>query len=462
MKITQLTAENVKRLKAVTITPDGSIVQVTGKNGQGKSSVLDSIAYALGGRDAICAVPVRAGEKKAKIICQLDDLTVTRTFTAEGGGVLTVTNAEGARYPSPQAVLDKLVGKLTLDPLEFVRLPAKQQSEVLRRLVGLDFAEMDRTRVDAYTSRTMVNRSAAEAQSKVDAMPKHDAPEKEIVVTDLIAERDRRSAENAASAKRASRAALLNQAIVNQQAMASEAVSRQNKIDIDFDALSDQLDAELKAETDRLKEIYVAKRTKAQKAKIAAIDAEKANHQRAERNKADAQKELATIENTPVAFELDTITKAISEAEVVNRKVRENERREQAAEYAEGLRKNAELLTKKIDAIDAAKAEALASAAFPVPGLSFNESGVLLKGLPFEQASSAEQLRTSVAIGLAMNPKLRVLLIRDGSLLDSGGFTALAEMAEQMDAQVWIERVDDSGSVGVVIEDGCVAEPTAP
>jgi hypothetical protein len=77
-------------------------------------------------------------------------------------------------------------------------------------------------------------------------------------------------------------------------------------------------------------------------------------------------------------------------------------------------------------------------------------------GLPLEQASSADQLRISVSIGLALNPKLKVILIRDGSLLDDDALKSVADMAAQADAQVWMERVGKTGDVSVVIEDGMV------
>jgi hypothetical protein len=110
-----------------------------------------------------------------------------------------------------------------------------------------------------------------------------------------------------------------------------------------------------------------------------------------------------------------------------------------------------------IAAVDAAKAEALRQARFPVPGLAFTaDGGVTLNDLPLEQASSAEQLRVSLAMGIALNPRLKVLLIRDGSLLDETSMRLIAEMAEQAGAQVWIEIVS-TGGVGIVIEDGQVA-----
>jgi recombinational DNA repair ATPase RecF len=123
LKLVELRAENVKRLKAVRIKPDGNIVQITGRNAQGKTSVLDSIWYALQGR-AKCDRPIRDGAESAEVEVNLGDLIVKRKWT-DKGSYLSVENLEGAVYKSPQAILDKLVGELTFDPLAFTRMTAK-------------------------------------------------------------------------------------------------------------------------------------------------------------------------------------------------------------------------------------------------------------------------------------------------------------------------------------------------
>src|SRR3990167_10791645 len=143
MKIIQLSAENVKKLKAVEITPEGNVVVIGGKNGQGKSSVLDSIEYVLAGKGSQCPRPVRDGEEKAVIVCTLDDLVVTRVIKTDGSNSLVVSSKDGAKYGSPQAMLDKLVGTLTFDPLAFSRMEPRKQLEVLKKLVGLDFSKED-------------------------------------------------------------------------------------------------------------------------------------------------------------------------------------------------------------------------------------------------------------------------------------------------------------------------------
>jgi hypothetical protein len=90
----------------------------------------------------------------------------------------------------------------------------------------------------------------------------------------------------------------------------------------------------------------------------------------------------------------------------------------------------------------------------PVEGLAFGDGDVLWRGIPLDQASTAEQIRVSLAVGMAMNPGLRVILIRQGSLLDDASVEIVRSWAEENDFQVWMERVDTSGKIGIVMEAG--------
>lgn len=161
MKIISLKAENIKKLVAIEIMPDGNMVQITGKNGQGKTSIIDSIWWALAGAEHIQAQPIRQGAETATIQLDLGRLKVERRFTKKGN-YLTVTNEEGARYPSPQTMLDELLGALSFDPLAFARMKPAEQFDMLRRTVKLDidFAELDRLDKRDFEARTLVNRDA--------------------------------------------------------------------------------------------------------------------------------------------------------------------------------------------------------------------------------------------------------------------------------------------------------------
>ena len=402
MKIIRLHAENVKRLEAVEIRPDGNLIVIGGANGAGKSSVLDSIMYALKGKASQPTRPVREGQKKAEITCELDDLTIRRVIDESGASKLVVSAKDGGIYPSPQAMLDKLTGALAFDPLEFTRQKPAAQRETLKLLLGLDFSELDRMRQGVYDARTRANGDQKSMKAQLAGMPpQREAPETEVSVADLVKELSKR-----------------------------QEVNRKRG----------RLEREVKE--------YLL-HAEQQETKIAAMKlAFQESLKIAERSK----KELATIPG----MDEDAIEAEIGDAENVNNVVRDNRARTQLEKRLGIMARVIEERTKALSEIDAQKSAQLRAAKPPVPGLSFDDSGVLYNGLPFDQSSSAEQLRVSVAMGLAMNPKLKVLLVRDGSLLDPANLKMIAEMAAENDAQVWLERVGEGKECQVVIEDGMV------
>jgi len=428
VKIVRLEAENVKRLVAVEITPDGSLVVIGGKNGAGKSSTIDSIAMALGGKDLVPERPLRDGAERGHVEVDLGDLVVRRTFTAAGGGTLTVSNREGARYPSPQGVLDELTGRLTFDPLAFSRMDARRQLETLRALVGVDFSEIDRARAELYQERTAVNRTAAQLAARIASMPRHEgAPEEEVSVAALMKELD--------AAVHAAREA---------EEADERAVVAQNAVDR-AGVMIAEMDQEIAALEARAK-VLLAERNQLARRQSAELLPE------AETKEAEANRLRGAVPSQ------DPIRSRIASADEQNRRRRENLEREACEADHQSAKREAARLSEEIEALDRTKETTLSAAAFPVPGLSFDDTGVLFNGIPFSQASSAEQLRVSVAMGAAMNPRLRVLLVRDGSLLDEDSLRLLAAMAEEHGLQVWLERVGEGAECSVVIEDGTVRE----
>jgi len=419
VNIVKLESSNIKRLKAVQITPEGNMVVIGGNNGQGKTSVLDSILYSIGGGNTHCERPVRQGEDKAKIVCELDGgIVITRTFTAAGGTNLVVSNKEGARYSSPQAMLDAMVGKLTFDPLEFTRMDSKRQVEALRTLVGLDLSGLDQQRKDLYDQRTVVNREVKSVLAGVEAFPFYEGvPQEEVSASELAAELKRRQA--------------LNAGIVEKSRALGEIESRITKGAQHIAMLEDQI-AGLERQLKQSKEMKISLESQAKQMNESLLGV--------------VQEDEASI-----LVQLDDI-------QDINKKVASNASRMRLSAKAQDLQAQADEITAKIEDIDKQKAAALASATFPVPGLSFDESQVLLHGIPFSQASDAEKIRVSVSMGMAMNPKLKVILIRDGSLLDSSSLSMIAHMAKENDAQVWIERVGEGSECTVIIEDGQVKE----
>ena len=162
----------------------------------------------------------------------------------------------------------------------------------------------------------------------------------------------------------------------------------------------------------------------------------------------------AYIDERPDDAELKAVDAEILSSMETNRRADQYDDYQAKVNARKSKQEASENWTKTIEGLDSQRDAAIAAASFPVPGLSFNETGVLYNGLPFSQCSSAEKLRVSVAIAIATSPKLRVIRITDGSLIDSKNMAIIEEMARSNDYQIWIERVDESGKVGVFIEDG--------
>lgn len=426
MKILSLHADNVMRLNVVDITPDGSTVVVGGRNAQGKSSVLRSIEMALGGKDAAPRTPVRAGESSAHIVVDLGDIIVKRRITADGKSTLAVESREGATFKSPQSMLDELVGSLSFDPLAFSRMKPRDAADVLCRLVGLDLAKFHARRQAVYDERTAVNRQLKSLEHGLAVMPVHvGVPAEPVSAAEVAAELQAAREAQAAADKAEQASVAASFALEERDAHILEAAS----------------------------EIEICRQRLANaEARKAELESTRGDVEAAARSAiAEAEKARSAVPDA------DAIKARLAEVEAINARVRDNAARARHAVTVEAERTRSQEMTKQIEAIDAEKIATITSATFPVPGLSIDDDGVTLNGIPFEQASSAEQLRASVAIGIAMNPKLRVLLVRDGSLLDADGLRLLGELAAEHDAQVWVERVADNATgCTVYIEDGSV------
>lgn len=436
MKIVRLEAENIKRLKAIEITPKGNMVVLGGKNGAGKSSALDSVEYALAGKSSIPSEPLRRGTKKGHSMCDLGDIIVKRTFTPGGGGTLTVENKEGVKMASPQALLESFYGALTFDPLSFARMDAKQQGETLRRLLGFDFSKQDAERQELFDLRTSENRELKRLESTLSMTPAAEwkggpPPSVDDIMDQLKAAQDH----NAKNAKARMGVADLkrdrDQVLSSKQSVLLKIVDVESHI------------AQLQREKQNLESAL----------------------QQMDLNVADANQNIDKLEVALSALEDANVSAIEVELRTANQQIdvhRRAQARKELAARVTAQAKKCDALTGEIEKLDESKLGALASAKMPIDGLAIQPSGyVTFNGIPFDQASSAEKLRVSVAIGLAMSPELRVMLIRDGSLLDDEAMAMLGEMAEAADAQIWIERVEQDDHVTVLIEDGRATEVEA-
>lgn len=410
LKIIELRAENFKRLKAVSIRPTANTVIVSGANEQGKTSVLDSIFWALGGAAMTKATgtkaPIRNGQKKAVVKIDVGEFVVTRKATASGE-TLTVEGKDGGQYRTPQAVLDGVIGKIAIDPLSFATMAEKEQRETLLKVVdiGIDLQEMAERRKGLFEMRTATGREVKRYEGALLALtpPPAGVADAETPAADVVAKIEVAQAINSANAEKRRLAERIREDVA-------------------------KIEAEIAAAKSRL-----------ESAKDALVMAE---------GEADG---LQDVDVEPLKAELSGL-------EANNARVR-NARQWRSTKA--GL-EEAETMytgyTRAIEEIDTKKAEAILNAAFPVPGLGFDDVGVTFKDVPFAQCSSAERLRVSVALAMAANPRLRVIRITDGSLLDKTNLQIIEEMAVDNDYQIWVEKVDESGRVGFYVEDGEIRE----
>jgi len=409
MKIIELKAENIKKLKAIEIKPKGNTVIISGKNGAGKSSVLDSIWFALTGKDSLkeTSKPIREGEDHAMAMVDIGDYVVTRNWTSNDTTYLKVENRDGAKYNSPQQMLDSFIGELSFDPLKFANVEKKQQKEILLKLLGLtaNVDELDKRYQDIFNERTFIGRNFKDSKAQFEGMakPRETLPEKEVNISDLTKK--------------------LSEAIENNKAI------RETEYDIkenegDLDEVEKKISELLAQKEQLLSNIKSSKETLA-KSKVIPVQ--------------DLQDK---IDNA------GQLNNEIRNAE--NYYIKKSEVTKSEKDYKEK--------TVELESITAKKSDLVKTAKMPIEGLSFDDEGVLFSGIPFSQLSAAEQLRVSLSIAISMNPKLRVIRIMDGSLLDSTNMEIIKSMANDNDFQIWIEKVDESGKIGIYIEDGEIKE----
>ncbi len=410
-KIVQLRAENFKRLKAVEINPDGSVVVIRGENGAGKSSVIDAIWAALGGKRACPEQPVRQGEERAVVSLDLGDLMVTRTFTPKDT-YLSVRNKDGAFLSDPQRMLDSMIGAVGFDPFDFARKSAKEQAKMLAQVAGLDFAEMNVQRKIAYDQRTDANREVKRLEAIFRTKQEELDGQDEAQFTSLT------SIDEVLSEQRAAHARWDEH---------SEVSRRQLSVEVDID--------KLKADIAELQRI---------------LEKREAEYQELTAKIAKSANTLPDLDG--IAAKLHTVNdhneKVRAFADLRSTKGQLIEAQDQAFKLDEYLKK-----------IDREKQLQIEKAQLPVDGLLFDENGIYLNGIPFDQCCASEQLKISIALAMKLNPQIRVIRILDGSLLDSKSMAIVRELAEKHDFQVWIEVVDESADgPGVLIQDGTIVE----
>lgn len=418
-KISRFTLVNWKGLKKVDFIPAGNLTIVGGFNGTGKTSFMDGAIVTFGGKKAADAMPVRKGQKKALLHIELDNgIVIDRKVTAKST-TATITGADGQPIAKPQDFLDRLrgdSGAIGFDPLEFIRLDGARQAAALRDLLGLDFTELDAKRATAYAQRHDLNLRAKGARTQMEGLTRHDGVPKEEAAAYLLTEQ-------------------LDAAVAQDRALNNLRVQR------------DTLKANIAADKEQIEEL---------KAKLAVVSQRHAGRTIELKKVIEAGKTMAG--EVP---DIAAIQNRMSELEEVNAKVRENARFDELRVEAENAEKASDHLTETMDAVDAEKAKMIEAASMPVEGLAFDGDTLFWNKIPLDQASSAEQLRVAVAMKMARKTDLKVTWIKDGSLLDDDSLRMIAELADQYDYMIWIERVGEGKECTIVLEDGLAKKGAA-
>jgi hypothetical protein len=428
--IASLEIQDSIRIKAIALRPEGKTVTIGGRNGQGKTSLLWSIADALGGADAAPEKPVRKGAKKSKaVIKTTDGLTIKLTNTEAGGRTVVVESSDGFKATSPQAILTKLTAGRMFDPLHFANLEDHKQAELLRKITGLNFAAQDAEYKKLYDQRTVANREVNQAEFALNAAVHFpDAPSEPVKTEELVAELERANQHNE---RKADLVDILEESNRTLERRLGTVKTIENSI------------ADLEAQ-------LAKERAALETAKASVIEGE-----REAKSSYKAVQDFQAIDTAP-------ITAKLAGASETNRQVAANAARAALQLQLEEKRKSSADLTAKLEQIQADKAKALAEAPFPVAGLSFDGDTVTFNGVPLDQCNFDERLRISFGICSALNPTLRAVIIRDASLLDDTNYANLLKLLDEYKLQGFIERVGTGKECQVIIEDGEVAELRDP
>jgi ABC-type dipeptide/oligopeptide/nickel transport system ATPase component len=412
-------SSNVKRLCAVEISLEegNPIVLIGGRNGQGKSSVLDSIMYALTGKNIPKSV-LHDGADRAETCIETQDLFIKFVITKSSSRLEVRPRHIDMAIQKPRLALNNMIGKISFDPMEFNRLSGRKQGDELKKIVGVDFSDIDQILLDARDERTGVNRDLKRAQVVLGELPYFtDAGEEEASASELMEEYRGIQAQNSEIGRLEGEKRDREQGI--------------GELDRDIERTLDEIE--------KLKERVVSLK-----------------HSRDEL--AEELSQISSILSDKELQDTSEIEARIAGVDDNNRKVRANAEYQKQQEIVEALNRESSTLNEKIGEIEKERQARIAAADMPVDGLAFSEDGELIfNGRPLEVCSQSEKLRVSVAIAMAGSPDLRIILVREGSALDSESLRTLGKCAAEYGASVWVEQVMEEPKEGVIfIEDGMV------
>lgn len=407
IKINRLEIENVKRVQAVSLKPsENGLTIIGGKNNQGKTSVLDSIAWALGGEKYRPSNAVREGS----VIPPNLHIVMNNGLIIERKGknsTLTVTDPNGQK--GGQQLLNEFVTQLALDLPRFMEASAKEKAGTLLQIIGVgqELEQLEQQEKEAYNDRQAIGRIADQKEKFAKEQPYFpDVPEELVSASELIRQQQEILAKNGENQRKRETLHQLEQEYQNLNEQLREMMAKQAQLEEDL--------------------------------KTARTDAQDLQDQ----STAELEANIANIDE-------------------INRKVRANMDKEKAEEDARDYRSQYDALTSSIEEIRAKKLAMLDRADLPLPGLSVEHGELTYNGHKWDCMSGSEQLRVATAIVRKLNPKCGFVLLDKLEQMDMDTLNEFGTWLEQEGLQAIATRVSTGGECQIIIEDGYSVENKA-
>lgn len=422
VKITALEAENVKRIKAVAFAPSPTgLTLVGGNNNQGKTSVLDALAWALGGE----RFRPDAAQRDGAIAPAHLKVTLSNGVVVERKGKnasLTVTDPTGRR--SGQQLLNAFVEPLALDLPRFMDASDKEKADILLRIIGIG-AELHTRDLEIkglYDKRTFTGQLAAQKKHFAEELVSYpEAPDEPVSASELIRQQQDILARNGENQRLRAQYAELEQQV--QQCV--DELKRTRERIATLQQLADELDAK---------------------------------HTKLFNQRETARKTVSQLQDESTA-ELEA---SIRDIEETNRKVRANLEKSRAEDEAAQYASEYDRLTESIQQKRADRMALLNGADLPLPGLSVEDGVLTYKGKHWRDMSGSDQLRVAAAIVRRLNPDCGFVLL---DKLEQMDMTTLQEFSAWLEAeglQAIATRVSTGSECQIIIEDGMVKDAVPP
>lgn len=415
MKINRLEIENVKRIKAVKIEPtENGLTIIGGNNNQGKTSVLDSIAWALGGNKC------RPSEAKRNdsVIPPTLHIVMSNGLVVERKGKnsdLKVTDPKGKK--AGQQLLDEFVEELAVNLPKFMEASNREKAKILLKIVGIGdrLEQLEKKEQELYNQRTAIGRIADQKKKFADEQPYYaDAPKELISLTELIKEQQDILARNGENQRKRDKV---------EQYKKSVAFLTQ-----EVDAMQKQLEK-----------------------KEQELEAAKTSLHTASMDTAELQ-DRSTAE----------LEQSISNIEEINRKIRANLDKDKAEDDALTYKNQYSMLSTQIDEVRKEKSRLLTNAGLPLPELSVQDGELVYKGQKWDNMSGSDRLKVSTAIVRRLNPKCGFVLLDKLEQMDLDTLQEFGQWLEQEGLQAIATRVSTGDECSIIIEDGYVAGQEHP